>query len=274
MANPMQISQAAAFHSLQAPGGFLLIPNAWDAASAKVFEVSGAKAIATTSCAVAWALGFADGEKISLDALATVVRSMTRSVSIPVSVDFERGYGETPNEVASSVTRILDVGAVGINLEDGVRPATELGVRIAAARHAAQRFGVPLFINARTDVVIHRTHPPEQQVDEILARAKIFQDAGADGLFVPGLTNPDHIEAVVRGTSLPLNLFAALPNLPPVAELRRLGVRRLSTAGRFAEVALDAARRACIEFLESETYSAFERCELNYHMMNAFFAKS
>ncbi|WP_394838781.1 isocitrate lyase/phosphoenolpyruvate mutase family protein [Pendulispora rubella] len=269
----MQISRAAAFQSLHAPGEFLSIPNAWDAASAKIFEASGAKAIATTSCAVAWALGFADGEKISLDALTTVVRGITRSVSIPVSVDFERGYGETPNDVAASVTRILDVGAVGINLEDGFGPANELGVRIAVARRAALRFGVPLFINARTDVVLHRTRRPEQEVDEILARAKIYQDAGADGLFVPGLSNPDHIEAVARGTSLPLNLFAALPKLPPVAELRRLGVRRLTTAGRFAEVAFDAARRACIEFLESGTYSAFERCELNYHVMNGFFAK-
>ncbi|WP_394820848.1 isocitrate lyase/phosphoenolpyruvate mutase family protein [Pendulispora albinea] len=270
MSNAQQIAHAATFRSLHAPGELVVFPNAWDAGSAALFVANGARAITTTSCAVAWSLGYADGEDLPLEELLGAVRRMVRAVSVPVSVDFERGYGKTPREVAESVTRVLETGAVAVNLEDGAGRPEALAESIAAAREAARRFGVDLFINSRTDIVLHRTHPPEQHVEESLARAKIFEEAGADGFFVPGLQNPDHIQAITRGTSLPLNVLA-WPGLAPVPELRRLGVRRVTVGGRLGEVALEAARRACVELLQAGTYS-FPVGEITYAGMNALFA--
>jgi len=168
--------------------------------------------------------------------------------------------------------RILDAGAVGLNLEDNAGSPADLAERIAAARTAAERRGVNLFINARTDIVLHRTHPPDHYVEESLARAKIYQDAGADGFFVPDIRSPEHIEAITKGTSLPVNVLA-MPEVPDVAELRKRGVRRLSIGGRLAEVAYAAARRACAELLEAGTYSSFYPADITYAKMNKFFTK-
>ena len=272
MTNSRQIVNAASFRSLHAPGEMLVLPNAWDAASAALFETCGARAIATSSSALAWSLGYPDGERMGIDTHVETIRRIVRSVSIPVSVDFERGYGETPKNVTESVTRMLEAGAVGINLEDSAGDPNALAERIAASREAARRFGVDLFINSRSDIILHGTHHAEQHVEELLRRAKIFQSAGADGFFVPALSKPEHIQEIVRGTSLPLNLFAAMPGLAPVPELRRLGVRRLSVGGKLAEVALEAARRACVELLQAGTYG-FDTGEINYHQMNALFSK-
>lgn len=263
-------SPADLFRSLHAAGEFIVLPNAWDCASAGLFVQNGAKAIATTSSGIAWAAGFPDGERIPLVQLIDVVARIARTVSVPVSVDFERGYGETPTQVAESVTRVIDAGAVAINLEDATRPASELAERIVAARRAGERAGVHLFINARTDIALFRAVAPERYVEESLARAKVFEDAGADGFFVPGDLEPAHIEGIAKGTRLPLNVLAQ-PGVPPVAELRRLGARRLSVGGRLAEVALEGARRACIELLEAGTYSSFFPEGVTYPKMNKLF---
>ncbi|WP_394838533.1 isocitrate lyase/phosphoenolpyruvate mutase family protein [Pendulispora rubella] len=265
------MNNAATFRSLHAPGEMLVLPNAWDCASAALFEASGARATATTSSAMAWSLGYPDGEHVPVALLADVVRRMVRTVSIPVSVDLERGFGATPRDVAESVTRILDAGAVGFNLEDGSGDPKAFAERLHAAREAAQRAGVDAFINARTDVVLHGKLPPEKHVEECLARAEVYAAAGADGFFVPRLSTPPHIEAVAKGTSLPLNVLSG-PGLANVATLRQLGVRRLSIGGNLAEVAYEAARRACTELVQSGTYSSFFPAEITYPKMNAFFA--
>ncbi|WP_394849078.1 isocitrate lyase/phosphoenolpyruvate mutase family protein [Pendulispora brunnea] len=261
----------ATFRSLHAPGEMLVLPNAWDSASAALFAASGARATATTSSGLAWSLGYPDGEHVPVALLADVVRRMVRTVDIPVSVDLERGYGRTPREVAETVARILDTGAVGFNLEDGSGDPGAFAEHLHAAREAAQRAGVDAFINARTDIVLHGKHPAEQHVSECLARAKVYAAAGADGFFVPGLRTPEHIEAISKGTPLPLNVFSG-PGLADVATLRQLGVRRLSVGGRLTEVAYEAARRACVELLDSGTYSSFFPAEITYAKMNAFFA--
>ncbi len=265
---------ASTFRRLHDPGEFLVIPNAWDVASAALFAASGARAIATTSCGVAWSYGYPEGERLPLDLLVDLIARTTRVVSIPVSVDFERGYGRTAHDVGEAVSRLLDAGAVGINLEDDAGPPEEIVARIRAARTVADRHGVDLFINARTDVVLHRAVPEARYVEESLVRAKMFAEAGADGFFVPGLYVPEQIEAVVRGTSLPLNLVPIVPQVPDVATLRRLGVRRLSVGGRITEVAFSAARRACVELLEKGTYSSFFPGDISYDGMNALFDKS
>jgi len=155
------MTTASTFRSLHAPGEMLVLPNAWDSASAALFEASGARATATTSSAMAWSLGYPDGEHVPIELLADVVRRIVRTVSIPVSVDLERGFGRTPREVGESVTRVLDAGAVGFNLEDGDSAPEVFAERVRAAREAAQRAGIDAFINARTDIVLRRTHPPE-----------------------------------------------------------------------------------------------------------------
>ncbi|MEP7123331.1 MAG: isocitrate lyase/phosphoenolpyruvate mutase family protein, partial [Byssovorax sp.] len=253
-------------------GRMLVLPNAWDAGSARLIEASGAEAIATSSAAMAWALGYADGERLPLDALVAVIATITRCVSAPVTVDFERGYSDDPAAVAAAVLRVIGAGAVGVNLEDGSGPPELLAKKIAAVRSAVAAHGADLFINARTDVVLRGLVPSARAVEETLARARLYAEAGCDGLFVPKIAALDEIEAIVRGIALPLNVMA-VPGLAPIAELRRRGVRRLSVGPGLAECALTAARRGCVELLEHGTYEALFASDVTYPEMNGLFAK-
>jgi len=238
---------AAAFHALHAD--FLILPNAWDAGSARVIQDLGAKAIATSSAAVAWAHGYADGHHFPPAKLVAVIEDIARVVSVPISTDAEAGYADDPRGVAENVTALINAGAVGINIEDGKGPH-ELHVRkIEAAREAAVRAGVDLFINARTDVFLKKLVPAEEAVAETLRRARAIKSAGASGLFVPVLSKPDEVAAIVEGAGLPLNLMA-IPGLPGVAELKALGVKRLSAATAIFNAGIEGARAAAAEFLE------------------------
>lgn len=258
------------FRALHEAGRMLVLPNAWDAGSARLIEASGAEAIATSSAALAWAQGYADGEHLPIDALVAAVAAITRVVSAPVTVDFERGYSDDPAAVAAAVLRLIDAGAVGVNLEDGSAPPELLARKIRAVRAAVAARGADVFINARTDVYLRGLAPPERAVPETLVRARLYADAGCDGLFVPKVTALDEIDAIVRGSSLPLNVMA-MPGIAPVAELRGAGARRLSVGPGLAEVALAAARRACVELLEHGTYASLFACEVTYAEMNALF---
>lgn len=263
-------ARAQRFRALHATDRLLVLPNAWDAASARLIEASGAEAIATSSAAVAWAQGYRDGEQLPLDRLVAAVEAITRVVSVPVTVDFERGYSDDPATVAAAIGRLIDVGAVGVNLEDGGAPPSQLARKIGAVREAMAARGADVFINARTDVYLRGLVPSDRAVTETLARARLYEDAGCDGLFVPKVTAPQEIEAIVRGSALPLNVMA-VPGIAPVAELRRCGVRRLSVGPGLAEVALAAARRACIELLEQGTYASLFACDVTYAEMNGLF---
>jgi len=205
----------------------LILPNAWDAGSARLMESLGAAAIATTSAGVAWAQGYPDGDRLPVELLLQSVRAIARVVSMPVTVDFEGGYGDSPAAVGEAVGRVIQAGAVGINIEDADRPPEELARRITAARRSAEAAGVSLYINARVDVFLFGLKPEGQRIEETLRRAKLYRDAGASGLFVPALSKPDEISAITGGIDLPVNLLA-VPGLAPAAELAKLGVRRLS----------------------------------------------
>lgn len=216
------------FHRLHRDAKPLLIlPNAWDAGSARLMESLGAPAIATTSAGVAWAHGWPDGDKLPLDLQLETLRNIVRVVKLPVTVDFEGGFSDDPAAVAQSAERVIDGGAVGINIEDGRSPPELLARKIEAIRKAAKSAGVNLYINARADVYLAGLAPEGQRVAETLRRAKLYREAGASGLFVPGLAKPDEIRAVTAGIDLPVNLLA-VPGLPAAAELAKLGVRRLS----------------------------------------------
>ncbi|HYD86377.1 MAG TPA: isocitrate lyase/phosphoenolpyruvate mutase family protein [Vitreimonas sp.] len=239
-------ASAAAFHALHKD--FLVLPNAWDAASARVTQDAGAKAIATSSAAVAWAHGYADGHHFPVEKLIAAVEEIARAVSVPITTDAEGGYDDDIGKVAENVRALIDAGAVGINLEDGKQPH-ELHLRkIEAVRNAANKAGVDLFINARTDVFLKQLVPPEAAVAETLRRAAAIKNAGASGLFAPAIVTPADIAAVAEGAGMPLNVMAR-PGLPDAAELKALGVKRLSAATAIFNAAMAGVREATEDFL-------------------------
>lgn len=205
--------------------GLLILPNAWDGGSAALMAALGAKAIATTSAGVAWALGWPDGDALPVERLVQVCADVARAArGLPVSIDMEGGYSDDATEVAGLAARLVDAGAAGINIEDGGGSPDLLGRKIAAIRAAV---GPDLFINARCDVWLRGVGEPETRVAEAARRGEIYAAAGADGLFAPGLVDENDIKALVAATALPLNLLA-FPGLPDAAALEALGVRRLS----------------------------------------------
>lgn len=224
----------------------LLLPNAWDAGSAAIFAALGYPAIATTSGGAAWSLGHADGEVLALAELLAAVRRMVRVVNVPVTVDFEAGFGATPQQVGESVRALLDTGAVGLNLEDGVehawlRPVGDAAARIAAARAAAASAGVDVFINARVDNWIVGGMDAAALFEEAVQRARAYIDAGADGIYPIALSDPEIIERFCRAVPAPINVGARAGS-PSLEALKQLGVARVSTATRLAMVAYSAAR--------------------------------
>ncbi len=237
---------AAAFHALHRD--FLILPNAWDAATARVVEAAGARAVATSSAAVAWAHGRADGHHLPFALLVAAVAEIARVVSLPITADAEAGYAEAPAAVAENVAALIGAGAVGINLEDGVQPHAQHLRKVEAAREAAVRAGVDLFINARTDVFLKQLTAPEQAVAETLARASGLKQAGASGLFVPRIVTREDIAAVTAEAGMPVNVMA-MPGLPGAAELKALGVKRLSAATALFNAAMAATHEAAVAFL-------------------------
>jgi 2-methylisocitrate lyase-like PEP mutase family enzyme len=270
-----QHDRARAFRALHARSAApLRLLNAWDAGSAKVLVAAGAPALGTTSAGVAFALGLPDGERLSRDAMLGAVRAIAGAVTVPVSADLEAGYADEPGGVTETVRLALGAGAVGFNLEDGrtdgsLTPVDEHAARIRVAAEAVRASGIPAFLNARTDTVWLRTDGGEA---ETIARLRAYAGAGADGLFVPGATDPALLRRLVAATPLPLNVLAS-PALPPVDELARLGVARVSSGSGPARLALSAAYAAAQELLGSEgTYG--DGVGLSYAEVNAIMGGS
>ena len=250
------IDRANAFRAMHDRTRVLVLPNAWDAGSARLFEQLGFAAIATTSAGVAWSLGYADGERVPLAEVVAATARIVRTVAVPVSADIEAGYGDTPAQVADSVRAIIGAGAVGINLEDGMhhgalRDAMDAARRIEAARHAADAAGVPIVINARTDTYLLEVGAsPAERFDNTVQRARSYLAAGADCIYPIGLADRATIAALVEAIDAPVNI-GARPGVPDLADLARLGVARVSTATRLATAALSAARDAAAVLLAS-----------------------
>ncbi|MEU3293734.1 isocitrate lyase/phosphoenolpyruvate mutase family protein [Streptomyces longwoodensis] len=265
--------RALAFRALHVPGRPLVLPNAWDTASARLVEDAGAAAVATTSAGLAWALGAADGDRLGREAALRAVADVVAAVRVPVSADVESGYATDPAGVADTVRAVLAAGAVGINIEDALhegdaplRPVAEQAERIAAARAAADAQGVPLFVNARIDTFLRGAGG----VDLTLERAAAFVAAGADGVFVPGAVDPGTVRLLVEGVRAPLNVMAG-PGAPPVAELAGLGVARVSVGSGIAQAAHALVRRAARELLDAGTYGSLAG-GLDYGELNTLFA--
>lgn len=223
----------------------LVLPNAWDAGSARAIEAAGATAIATTSTGVAWAFGVDDAGELTRSAALTMIRAVCAAVSVPVTVDIEAGYGD----VAGTVAAVLEAGAVGINLEDSTERVLDDAEVHAERIKAARAVDADLVINARTDTYLFgdRTGTIE--------RAKLYADAGADVLFVPGVVDLPTIAELVRDSPLPLNVMAG-PGAPSVAELAEAGVARISVGPAITSAAYALAAAAAKELLTSGTYQA------------------
>jgi 2-methylisocitrate lyase-like PEP mutase family enzyme len=257
--------RAETFRGLHAPGELLILPNAWDAGSARIIESCGATAIATSSAAVAWALGYPDGNALPPRMLTRTIETIVRVIDVPLTVDSEAGYSDDPTDAAENVAAFANAGAVGINIEDGSDSPDLLCAKIEEIKKR-----VPdLFVNARIDVLLRKLASPESSLDEIAARAHRYRDAGADGIFVPMIAGFDDIRAVVeRIAPLPLNVMA-IPSLPPASELRRLGVRRLSAGAGIGRAALGLIRELATPFLrEGDSARLLERADLsNFNAM-------
>lgn len=264
---------AEKFHALHKD--FLILPNAWDPGSARMIESCGATAIATTSSGLGWSRGYPDGNAIPIAVLAKAVADIARVIFVPLSVDIEGGYAGDPDTVGKNVAAMIDSGGIGINLEDGNDPPELLIRKIAASRAAGQRAGVRLFINARTDVYLHALVPKERMVEESIARAARYREAGADGIFVPGVIDLDAIRAIAQAVApLPLNAMLR-PGLPAAAVLKSLGVRRLSAGGGIAMSALSLTKKLATEFLANGDSNALAANiqGVTYPGLNALFKR-
>jgi 2-methylisocitrate lyase-like PEP mutase family enzyme len=228
-----QTEKAKRFAGLHVKGKPLLLYNAWDAGSAKAILAAGSKAIATSSWSVAEAQGYRDGETIPIALVEQIVARIATTIDAPVTVDFEGGYSEDDGELAGNVSRLLDLGVIGINFEDRVVKGTGLydidrqAGRISAIRKVAKQKGVEFFINARTDVFFEHGDDAAQAVGEALDRAKAYALAGASGYFVPGLVDDALIGRICQGVSLPVNVMV-MEGVPSNARLAEIGVARIS----------------------------------------------
>ncbi len=245
----------------------LVLPNAWDAASAKIVAQAGAAAIATTSGGVAHSHGYSDGNFLPRELAVSTVREICRVVHVPVSADIEAGFGASPSEVAKTVELICDAGAVGLNIEDGIDEPAVLQEKIRAIRQVDR----DVFVNARIDVYLNGRGAEEEQIAESIRRAKLYLEAGADGVFVPALRAIPSIEELLAEVQAPLNLLL-VPGLAAPAELEELGVARLSVGGLLSRAALGLVRRAAKELLADGSYDALFYDSLSHAELNGLFA--
>lgn len=252
-----QQARAKAFHALHVPGDPVILFNIWDAGSAKAVAEAGARAIATGSASVAGSRGYHDAESLPMEQALNNAARIVDSVDLPLTIDFEGGYAAEPALVAVHAAAMIEIGVIGINFEDqmiggaGLHTVDFQCERIAAIRAAADKAGIDFFINARTDVWLkagRETLDGDALFDEAVKRGKAFAEAGADGFFVPGLTDEGEIAAICENSPLPVNamMFDAMP---PKERLAELGVARISHGPgpwRQAMAALTEAARAAL----------------------------
>jgi 2-methylisocitrate lyase-like PEP mutase family enzyme len=263
------MNHARSFRDLHRPDHVLVLPNAWDAATARIFEDAGAEAIATTSAGFAWANGYQDGRVPPKRVLLDGVSAIARVTTIPLTVDMEAGYSDDPAEVADLISALLSAARVdGINIEDGDRGPELLEAKLRAIRRATDRAGADLFLNARSDVYLLSLAAPEDALRITIERAARYLAAGCDGFFVPGLSDPAAIAAIVHATELPVNALAS-PSLPQVEELRTIGVRRLSVGPGLALRAYGTAKQIAAEIVQrGSTAGLFAPNDMTYGTLN------
>jgi 2-methylisocitrate lyase-like PEP mutase family enzyme len=269
-----QNEKAELFRSLHHGPEILVLLNAWDCASARIFEQAGFPAIATTSAGIAFSLGYSDGQRISRDLMLATVARICAAVPLPVTADLESGYGD----VVETTAGLIVAGAVGLNLEDmdheshGLAPIAEQIEKITTVRRTAARLRVNVVINARTDVFLAQIGEPSTRFDRACERLQAYIGAGADCVFLPGLADENTIRRVVETLKFPLNILAGA-NLPTIPRLRELGVARVSVGSGIMRATLGLTRRIAQELKQSGTYTALLEGTMPFAEANAIFEK-
>lgn len=274
---PTQAELGRKFLELHQGPKILMLPNAWDAASARIFEEAGFPAVASSSAGVAFSLGYPDGEKISREESLGAVRRIAAAVEVPVTADLEAGFGSTPEEVADTARAAIAAGAVGMNLEDGIedKPGyladlTRQEEIIRAVLEATASAGVPFVLNARTDIFLNGVGPAESRLARAIERLIAYREAGAQSLFAPGVKDRETIAQLVRGVAGPLNILATV-GTPPVAELQRLGVARISVGSGPIRAALAFLSRMAREIREDGVFTLMTEGTIPYADANRLF---
>jgi 2-methylisocitrate lyase-like PEP mutase family enzyme len=278
MAAQTQAQKADYFRRLHRGGPILVLPNVWDVASARIVEQAGARAIATSSAGIAFALGYPDGQHIRCAEMVEVVGRIARAVDLPVTGDFEAGYGKTIEAVVENVRAVIAAGVAGINFEDGkgetVPELEDIELqsdKIRAIREMAASVEIPIVINARTDVFLAGIGETSGRFDHAVRRANAYRKAGADCLFVPGVVDAETIARLVKSIDGPLNILAG-PGCPAIPKLQELGVARVSVGSKPMCATMGLVQQIARELLEKGTYTSLES-PVKYAFMNQLFMK-
>ena len=265
--------RAERFRELHRGPRLFVLPNAWDVPSARVFEDAGFPAVATSSAGVMVSLGYPDGEEIPRAEYIAAVRRIASRLSVPVSADVVAGFGRSPDEVVGTVRAVVEAGAVGINLEDqdpaadGLLPLPGQLDRIRAIRNYAESSGVPLVINARTDALNRGPGSPADRWAEAVGRCRAFREAGADCVYPMRLAAREEIARFVREVPGPVNVMIR-PGLPPLEELDRLGVRRVSFGPSASYAALGLLQRVAREIREKGSFRSLVDGAISFDELN------
>jgi 2-methylisocitrate lyase-like PEP mutase family enzyme len=270
-----QSQKAEKLRKLHHGSQILVLPNAWDVASARIFEELGFPVIATSSAAIAHSLGYPDGQHISREEMLGIVARIAKAVRVPVTADMEAGYGTTLEDMAETAKAVVAAGAVGMNLEDvtGSDESSLVDVvlqveKIRTIRKVSVSLGVPLVINARTDIYLMPIGSPETRFARTVERLRTYREAGADCLFAPGVKDAETIAKLVKALGAPLNVLITAGS-PTIKELEKIGVARASTGSGTMRAALGLARRIGKELLETGTYSSLLDGTIPFAEVNA-----
>jgi 2-methylisocitrate lyase-like PEP mutase family enzyme len=279
MARASQSELAHQFLALHDGRKTLLLPNAWDVASARIFEDAGFPAVGTSSAGVAFAQGYPDGQKISRGEMLAVVHRIAEAVHIPVTADVEAGYGAKPEDVAETAREVIAAGAVGMNLEDAIddKPdaLADLNLqkeKIRAVSELSARAGIAFVLNARTDVFLAEIGPAETRLARAIERLNAYRDAGAQGLFVPGVKDKETIAQLVSGVRGPLNILATA-GTPPLAELEKMGVARVSVGSGPMRATLGLTARIARQLHDEGAFSLMTDGAMTYADANRLFTR-
>jgi 2-methylisocitrate lyase-like PEP mutase family enzyme len=255
-----QADKAEQFRKLHRGPHLLVLPNAWDVASARILEELGYPAIATTSAGIAFSLGYPDGQRVSREQMLEVVARIAHAVRVPVTADMEAGYGTTAKDMSETAKALIASGAIGMNLEDvtGEDESSHVNMtlqveKIRAIRESASSLGVPLVLNARTDIYLMPIGPAETRFDRTVERLRSYHQAGADCLFAPGLRDGETIRKLVAALDGPLNILL-MPDGPSLSELEKMGVARASAGSAVMRATLSLVQRIGKELMQAGNY--------------------
>jgi 2-methylisocitrate lyase-like PEP mutase family enzyme len=274
-----QAEKAEKLRKLHYGPRILALPNAWDVASARILEETGHPAVATTSAGVAFALGYPDGQRISRGEMLEAVARIARAVRVPVTADLESGYGKTPDEIADFTKAMIAAGAVGLNFEDitGDDESSHVELplqvkKIRAIRETAAALGVPVVINARTDIYLLPIGPAGTRLERTVERLRAYREAGADCLFAPGVCDREIIQKLVKAVGAPLNILAS-QGCPSLDELEKMGVARVSAGSSAMRAAMGAFQRVAKDWLAHGSYDSLTQVTIPYPEMNRMMAQ-